>query len=181
MSLPFFTIGHSTRSIEDFVELLRAGGVRMVIDIRTVPRSRTNPQYNGDSLGATLAPFQIDHRRIPALGGLRSRVSEVAPERNGWWENRSFHNYADHALSEDFRAGLEELVALGRDRPVAMMCSEAVWWRCHRRIVADRLIALGETVLHLMDRGRAEPARLSAGARVADGLVTYPADPDPTS
>jgi uncharacterized protein (DUF488 family) len=178
MPLPFFTIGHSTRTIEDFVELLRVGEVRMVIDIRTVPRSRTNPQYNGDSLGETLAPFQIDHRRIPALGGLRSRVREAAPERNGWWENRSFHNYADHALSEDFRAGLEALVALGRERPVAMMCSEAVWWRCHRRIVADHLIARGETVLHLMDGGRAEPARLSAGACVADGVVTYPERPD---
>jgi uncharacterized protein (DUF488 family) len=179
MRLPFFTIGHSTRSIEDFVELLRAGGVRMVIDIRTVPRSRTNPQYNGDSLGETLAPYQIDHGRIPALGGLRSRVREVGPERNGWWENRSFHNYADHALSDDFRAGLQELVALGRERPVAMMCSEAVWWRCHRRIVADHLIARGETVFHLMDGGRAEPARLSPGARVDLELVTYPAHPDP--
>ncbi|HEX8511754.1 MAG TPA: DUF488 domain-containing protein [Allosphingosinicella sp.] len=181
MPPPFFTIGHSTRSIEDFVGLLRAGGVRMVIDIRTVPRSRTNPQYNGDILGEALAPFQIDHGRIPALGGLRSRVREVAPELNGWWENRSFHNYADHALSDDFRTGLEALVALGRERPVAMMCSEAVWWRCHRRIVSDHLIARGESVLHLMDRRRVEPAQLSAGARVADGLVTYPAGPAPIS
>ena len=152
----------------------------MVIDIRTVPRSRTNPQYNWDDLGEALAPYQIDHGRIPALGGLRSRVREVPPERNGWWENRSFHNYADHALSRDFRAGLEELVALGRERPVAMMCSEAVWWRCHRRIVADHLIARGETVFHLMAAGRAEPARLSEGARVEEGTVTYPAAPDPS-
>ncbi|HEX8063653.1 MAG TPA: DUF488 domain-containing protein [Allosphingosinicella sp.] len=176
-SLPFFTIGHSTRPIGDFVELLRVGGVRRVVDIRTVPRSRTNPQYNEDSLGEALAAYQIEHARIPALGGLRSRVREVPPERNGWWENRSFHNYADHALSEDFHAGLEALVALGRERPVAMVCSEAVWWRCHRRIVADHLIARGETVLHLMDGGRAEPARLSAGACVADGVVTYPERP----
>ncbi|HEX8307575.1 MAG TPA: DUF488 domain-containing protein [Allosphingosinicella sp.] len=174
MSVPFFTIGHSTRSIEDFVELLRIAEIRAVIDIRTVPRSRHNPQYNADSLADALAPFQIVHGRIPALGGLRSRVREVPPERNGWWENRSFHNYADHALSEDFRAGLEELVGVGRERPVAMMCSEAVWWRCHRRIVADHLIARGETVFHLMDGGRAEPARLSLGARVEDGRVTYP-------
>jgi uncharacterized protein (DUF488 family) len=174
MAPPFFTVGHSTRTIEEFVELLRASGVRLVIDIRTVPRSRHNPQYNGDSLGEALAPYQIDHDRIPALGGLRGRVREVPPERNGWWENRSFHNYADHALSEDFRAGLETLVALGRERPVAMMCSEAVWWRCHRRIVADHLIARGESVFHLMGGGRAEPARMSEGARVSEGLVTYP-------
>ncbi|HEX8448508.1 MAG TPA: DUF488 domain-containing protein [Allosphingosinicella sp.] len=178
MSIPFFTIGHSTRTIEDFVQLLRAGEVRTVLDIRKVPRSRHNPQYNADSLAAALAPYQIAWDRIPALGGLRSRMSEVPPERNGWWENRSFHNYADHALSEDFRAGLEALVALGRDRPVAMMCSEAVWWRCHRRIVADHLIARGETVFHLMDGGRAEPARLSVGASVEDGRVAYPAGPD---
>lgn len=177
MSLPFFTVGHSTRTIEDFVELLRVGGVRMVIDIRTVPRSRTNPQYNADSLGEALAASQIGHGRIPALGGLRSRVREVPPERNGWWTNRSFHNYADHALGEDFRAGLDELVCLGRERQVAMMCSEAVWWRCHRRIVADHLIARGESVFHLMDGGRAEPARLSAGAHVEAGLVAYPAVP----
>ena len=175
MSLPFFTIGHSTRSIADFVELLRSGGVRWVIDIRTVPRSRTNPQYNEDALAEALAPFQIGHGRIAALGGLRGRVREVPPERNGWWSNRSFHNYADHALSEDFRAGLEALVALGRERRVAMMCSEAVWWRCHRRIVADHLIARGETVFHLMGGNRTEAARLSQGARVEEGRVTYPA------
>jgi uncharacterized protein (DUF488 family) len=179
MPLPFFTIGHSTRTIADFVELLRVGEVRMVIDIRTVPRSRTNPQYNEDSLGAALEPYQIGHGRIASLGGLRGRVREAPPERNGWWTNRSFHNYADHALSEDFESGLEALVALGREKPVAMMCSEAVWWRCHRRIVADHLIARGETVFHLMDRGRAEPAQLSQGARPADGRVTYPAEPDP--
>ena len=181
MTLPFFTIGHSTRSLDDFVELLRVGEVATVIDIRTVPRSRTNPQYNADSLGEALAAWQIGHGRIPALGGLRSRVREVEPERNGWWTNRSFHNYADHALSEDFRAGLDELTGLGRERPVAMMCSEAVWWRCHRRIVADHLLARGETVFHLMDSGRADPARLSEGAILAEGLVTYPAAPEPGS
>jgi uncharacterized protein (DUF488 family) len=181
MPLPFFTIGHSTRTIADFVELLRVGQVRMVIDIRTVPRSRTNPQYNLDSLGEALAAWQIGHGRIAALGGLRGRVREVPPERNGWWRNRSFHNYADHALSEEFRAGLEALVALGRERPVAIMCSEAVWWRCHRRLIADHLIARGETVFHLMDGGRSEPARLSEGARVVDGAVSYPAAPEPST
>lgn len=175
MSLPFFTVGHSTRTIEEFVALLRAGGVGMVVDVRTVPRSRTNPQYNEDALGAALAEYQIGHRRIAALGGLRKRAREVPPETNGWWSNRSFHNYADHALSDDFRRRLDELVALGRERPLAVMCSEAVWWRCHRRLIADWLIAGGEQVFHLMGEDRVEPARLSEGARVADGAVTYPA------
>ena len=175
MVLPLFTIGHSTRSIPEFVDLLRVGEVRLVVDIRTVPRSRTNPQYNEDSLPATLGEYQIGHVRIPALGGLRSRQAGVSSEVNGWWENRSFHNYADHALSAAFKDGLSELVALGRERRLAMMCSEAVWWRCHRRIVADHLIAAGETVFHLMGADTLEPAKISAGASVEDGIVTYPA------
>ena len=175
MHNPFFTIGHSTRTISEVVELLRAGNVGMVVDIRTVPRSRTNPQYNEDALGPALAEYQIGHTRIAELGGLRKRERDVPPAVNGWWENRSFHNYADHALSDDFRRGLEELVALGRERRVAMMCSEAVWWRCHRRLVADWLLARGEAVFHLMDPARVEPAKLTDGARVREGSVTYPA------
>ncbi|MFN3388142.1 MAG: DUF488 family protein [Allosphingosinicella sp.] len=175
MPKPFFTIGHSTRTIPEFVALLRAGAVGLVVDIRTVPRSRTNPHYNEDALGPALAEYQIGHTRIAALGGLRKRAREVPAEANGWWANRSFHNYADHALSDAFRDGLETLVALGRERRVAMMCSEAVWWRCHRRLVADWLLARGEDVFHLMGADKVEPARLSAGARVEDGRVTYPA------
>jgi len=146
----------------------------MVIDIRTIPRSRTNPQYNEDALAKALAEYQVAHTRIAALGGLRNRVHEVPPEVNGWWENRSFHNYADYALSGEFKAGLEELMARGRERRTAVMCSEAVWWRCHRRIVADHLIASGEAVFHLMDRNREEPARLSAGTALTNGVLTYP-------
>ena len=174
MNEPFFTIGHSTRTIEAFVELLRAGGVGMVVDVRTVPRSRTNPHYDEDALGGALAEYQIGHTRIGALGGLRKREQSVAPEVNGWWENRSFHNYADHALSDEFGRGLDALVALGRERRVAAMCSEAVWWRCHRRIISDWLIARGERVFHLMGADRVEPAALSSGARAEGGAVTYP-------
>ena len=176
MPLPFFTLGHSTRSIPDFVDLLRVGGVELVIDIRKIPRSRTNPHYNEENLAEALAQYQIGHGRIAALGGLRSRTAEIAPEVNGWWENRSFHNYADHALSDAFKAGLEELLLLGRQRRTAIMCSEAVWWRCHRRLVADHLITAGEEVFHLMGSAHAEPARISAGALVADGVVTYPVE-----
>lgn len=175
MRHPFYTIGHSTRTIPEFVDLLRLGRVGMVVDIRTVPRSRTNPQYNEETLGEAIAAYQIGHTRIPELGGLRSRARDVPPETNGWWENQSFHNYADYALSETFSAGLEALVALGRERPVAMMCSEAVWWRCHRRIVADHLLARGERVLHLMWPDRVEPAKLTPGARLEPGRLSYPA------
>lgn len=175
MRFPFFTIGHSTRSIPEFVELLRAGEVRLVVDVRTMSRSRANPQFNEDALGPALVEYQIGYERMAALGGLRKRVRDVPDAINGWWENRSFHNYADHALGQEFAAGLDELVARGRERPLAVMCAEAVWWRCHRRIIADHLLARGEEVFHLMGEDKVEPARLSEGARVEDGLVTYPA------
>ena len=175
MALPLFTIGHSTRTIAEFVELLRAGQVGLVVDVRTVPRSRTNPHYNEDVLGAALAPFQIGYVRIPELGGLRKRARDVPAEVNGWWSNQSFHNYADYALSEDFARGLDQLLALGRQRHTAVMCSEAVWWRCHRRIIADYLLARGEQVFHLMGDDRVEPARVTPTAHRAGSLLTYPA------
>jgi uncharacterized protein (DUF488 family) len=176
--LPVCTIGHSTRQIAEFVELLRAGGATTVVDVRTVPRSRTNPQYNLDRLGDELAPYQIRHEYIAELGGLRRRVSEIAPEVNGLWRNQSFHNYADYALTGEFRRGLDRLVSLaGRER-CAIMCAEAVWWRCHRRIIADYLLALGRTVLHLMWPARVEPARLTPGAVPKDRQVLYPPSGD---
>lgn len=177
---PFFTIGHSTRSIEAFAALLKAGGVTVVADIRTVARSRANPQFNADLLGASLSPYGIAYQRIEALGGLRKRSATVPPALNGWWDNQSFHNYADYALSEGFLAGLETLIAVGREQRTAMMCAEAVWWRCHRRIVADYLIARGETVFHLMGDDRIEPARLTPAAKVYGSGLAYPAEAAPT-
>ena len=176
MAFPFFTIGHSTRPIGEFADLLQQSGVRLVVDIRTVPRSRTNPQYNADVLPAELAPFQIGYEHLAALGGLRGHKRDVPATVNAYWQNQSFHNYADYALSEEFRAGLERLRALGHATPCAMMCAEAVWWRCHRRIVSDYLIAAGETVLHIMGGGRVEPAHMTEGARPGpDGALVYPA------
>ena len=171
---PVYTIGHSTRTIPEFAEVLRTGGVQLVVDIRTIPRSRTNPQYNEDVLPQALAEWQVGYRRIAKLGGLRGRSHEVPPELNGYWENRSFHNYADYALSDEFAAGLEELVDLASDRTVAIMCSEAVWWRCHRRIVADYLMLRGVQVFHLMGSGKVEPARRTIGAEERDGHLVYP-------
>lgn len=176
MSLPFFTIGHSIRSLEEFVQLLSAAEVRIVADIRAVPKSRTNPVFDVATLPGSLRDRGIAYEHLAALGGLRKRTKTLPAELNGFWENRSFHNYADYALSVDFRAGLERLIGLGRARRCAMMCAEAVWWRCHRRIVADHLLARGEAVFHLMARDRIEPARLSAGAEIRrDGTLVYPA------
>lgn len=171
---PIYTIGHSTRSIEEFVELLRAGPVRHLIDVRSIPRSRTNPQYNLDTLPDTLADWQIRHTIIPELGGRRARQKQVDPDVNGFWDNQSFHNYADYALSDEYRTGLDRLVALSAEAPCAIMCSESVWWRCHRRIIADYLLLRGHEVLHLMGKDRVEPAKMTPGAKADGDVLTYP-------
>lgn len=172
---PIFTIGHSTRTIPQFVELLRLGPVELVIDVRTVPRSRRNPQYNEDALPAELGQFDIGYLRIAGLGGLRGRSTEVPTGVNGLWENQSFHNYADYALSATFAAALNDLLEISSSRRCAIMCAEAVWWRCHRRIIADYLLVAGRTVLHMMGENRIDPARLTSGAKVEGPKVTYPA------
>jgi len=169
------TIGHSTRTISAFVELLRAGNVELVADIRSVPRSRTNPQFNLDTLPETLASWQIGHTIIPELGGLRKKSKIVSPDVNGFWNNRSFHNYADYALSGEFQLGLSRLLEMSRDRRCAIMCSESVWWRCHRWIVADYLLHRGRIVFHLMGSARVEPAKLNAAATESGDALVYPA------
>jgi uncharacterized protein (DUF488 family) len=168
-------VGHSTRSIPEFADLLRSAQVSLVIDVRTIPRSRHNPQYNEDVLGSYLHEYQVGYIRIPGLGGLRGRSAQVPKQVNGFWRNDSFHNYADYALSDQFADALRELLDLSSSRRCAIMCAEAVWWRCHRRIITDYLLANGRMVLHLMGRGRAEPARLTAGARIAQSKILYPA------
>jgi uncharacterized protein (DUF488 family) len=149
----------------------------MVVDVRTVPRSRTNPQYNQETLPQSLAPHGIGYEHIATLGGLRGKARIVPPEVNAFWQNDSFHNYADHAMGGDFRAGLERLVDLGRNERCAIMCAEALWWRCHRRIIADYLLAAAEQVFHVMGRGKLEQARMTPAARrLETGVLTYPAD-----
>ena len=172
--LPIFTVGHSNRSLEEFAAILRNAGIELVADVRTVPRSRANPQFNGDTLPISLEAFGIGYQRFAELGGLRSRSKEVSREVNGFWSNASFHNYADYAMSDSFAAGLHRLMSVAETQSTAMMCAEAVWWRCHRRIIADYLILHGRTVLHLMGGGRTEPARLTPEARPEDGVLVYP-------
>jgi uncharacterized protein (DUF488 family) len=176
MSVPFFTIGHSTRPIGEFIELLTDSEIGVVVDIRTVPRSRTNPQYNLDVLPKSLSELQIAYQHVADLGGLRPRAPHIAPEVNAFWENQSFHNYADYALGSGFQAGLARLRELGRDRRCVVMCAEAVWWRCHRRIIADYLLAAGEQVFHILGPHSVTPASLTKGAALQpDGALTYPA------
>jgi uncharacterized protein (DUF488 family) len=174
-ALPFFTIGHSTRSVAELLDLLIAAEVGLLVDVRTVPRSRTNPQFNKDALPGALALASIDYAHIAALGGLRGRKTGVPPDVNALWTNQSFHNYADYAMSEEFRAGLVQLRRLGRERRCAVMCAETLWWRCHRRIIADYLVSHGETVFHILGMNDVARARLTPGAtRGAEGTLVYP-------
>ncbi|MFL5347878.1 MAG: DUF488 family protein [Hyalangium sp.] len=167
-----YAVGHSTRSAEELVELLRAHGVRTLADIRTVPRSRTNPQFNRDTLPRTLKAAGLGYVHLPRLGGLR-RPRPDSP--NGAWRNTSFRGYADYMLTEDFAQGLEELRLLAEKGPVALMCAESLRWRCHRSLVADALFARGVQALHITSRVRAEPHRLTPFAELHGRQVLYPA------
>jgi uncharacterized protein (DUF488 family) len=172
------TVGHSTHPIDEFLDLLRSAAVTCVVDIRTLPGSRHNPQFNQESLAPSLEDTGIAYVREERLGGLRRASHTVASEVNGLWRNQSFHRYADHALTGTFAEGLDRLIELAAPPQLpAIMCSEAVWWRCHRRIVADHLLVRDVAVAHLMPDGRLAPATLTPGARAhGDRTVTYPAD-----
>lgn len=175
MAHAFFTIGHSTRSTAEFADLLLASQIGIVADVRTIPCSRRNPQFNRDTLPELLAEYHIAYEHIAALGGRRSRSGDT-PSPNTYWENKGFRNYADYAMTEIFRSGLSQLRALGREQSCAIMCAEATWWRCHRRIIADYLLAAGESVFHIMSPDRIVPAILTEAARPGSaGTLLYPA------
>jgi uncharacterized protein (DUF488 family) len=178
---PVFTIGHSTRPLDALVSLLQEHAVDLLVDVRSVPRSRTNPQFNSETLAPVLAADRIDYRHMRVLGGLRHRTKAMPPSRNTMWRNTAFRNYADYAATAEFRGGLEALLQLAAQRRCAIMCAEAVWWRCHRRIITDYLLAAGVPVWHIMGPGKAEPASLTPGAqRLPDGAIIYPGAPEAT-
>ena len=172
---PVFTIGHSNRSVAELIALLAGATADLVADIRAFPRSRANPQFNGPELQEELAAAGMAYRYLPALGGRRHGRRQDSP--NMLWRNDSFRAYADYAGTAEFHAGLEELCALAGERRCAIMCAEAVWWRCHRRIVADYLLEAGFEVIHIMGPGKLTPATLTPGARRSgDGGLVYPAE-----
>ena len=167
------TVGHSTRSIAEFVVLLRAHGVDRLVDVRTVPRSRHNPQFNGDALAASLAAESIGYSHVAALGGLRSpRPGSI----NGGWRNRSFQGYADYMQTAPFADAVTALIALAEHERVAIMCAEAVPWRCHRSLIADALSIRGIPVEHILSATRTQPHTLTPFAQVQGMLITYPID-----
>ena len=172
MSISIWSIGHSTHSLPEFVELLKKHQITWLVDIRTVPKSRRHPHFHTDSLAKSLPESEIEYEHHPKLGGWR-KTSDDSP--NQAWRNGSFRGYADYAMTHEFRSGVAELRAIAASERAAMMCSEALWWRCHRRIVADRLVAEGDTVCHIGSDGRVTLHELTPFAAISpDGQITYP-------
>jgi len=166
-----FTVGHSTLPIEKFIALLRAYGIRHLADVRTVPRSRRNPQFNADALASALRAETIEYVPLPSLGGLR-HARKDSP--NTGWRNESFRGYADYMQTAAFEEGLDELIRLSRKQRTAIMCAEAVPWRCHRSLVADALEVRGIQVVEILSEKSARMHKLTPFAHVDGTTVTYP-------
>lgn len=173
MSNPVYTIGHSTRPIDDFIDLLRHNGVELLVDIRTIPKSRRNPQYWHDALEASLAEAGIAYAALPGLGGRRRAAKDSV---NTAWRNASFRGYADHMGTEEFSEALDELIEMSRERVTAIMCAEAVPWRCHRSLVADALVVRGIEVRDIISETSVRPHTLRDWAKVDGTTITYPAE-----
>lgn len=175
--LVMMTIGHSNRSLETFVQLLHAHEVKQLIDVRTVPRSKHNPQFNQDALPKSLRAAGIRYWHMPRLGGLRHPKRESP---NAGWRNRSFRGFADYMQTKEFDTSLKKLVELAKEKQLAVMCAEAVPWRCHRSLIADALTVRGVQVEHIMTRIMRHPHKLTPFARVKGKRITYPPEPAAT-
>lgn len=170
-----YTIGHSSRPLQEFLDLLAESRINCVVDVRRLPGSRAFPQYDADALAASLAASKIDYWYLPPLCGRRTRTELKGAEPESFWSNASFARYAAYARGEEFAGGLRQFLDRAGRQRCALMCSEAVWWRCHRRIIADHLLALGVSVFHIMGPGKVDKATLTRGALTNDGQVIYPA------
>jgi len=171
--MTILTVGHSTRSIEALLDLLRAQGVKRVIDVRTIPRSRHNPQFNRETIPQTLRQARIGYTHLPELGGLR-HARQDSP--NMGWRNTSFRGYADYMQTPEFEAGLDTLMTAGEREPIVVMCAEAVPWRCHRSLIADALSIRGIPVEHILSATRTQTHVLTPFAKVHGTCITYPID-----
>jgi uncharacterized protein (DUF488 family) len=166
-----FTVGHGTRSLDEFVALLRAHGIRRLVDVRSIPRSRHNPQFNRDTLGVALRNRRIGYQHLAGLGGLRHTRSDSP---NLGWRNASFRGFADYMQTPKFAEAIETLIKLAKDKPTAIMCAESVPWRCHRSLIADALTVRGIAVHDIYTASRATPHKLTPWASVSGTRITYP-------
>jgi uncharacterized protein (DUF488 family) len=172
-SVKIWTIGHSTRKIDNFVAALEAHGIKLLADVRALPGSRRYPQFNKETLAESLAEHGIRYEHFPELGGRRKAKSD---SKNTAWRNASFRGYADYMETEEFRRGIERLVDLANDNgPAAIMCAEAVWWRCHRALISDFLKARDIEVIHIIDEKKAEPHPFTSAAKIVNGKLSYDA------
>ena len=169
--MEIYTIGHSTRPIEEFLSILKAHRIAQLVDVRTIPRSRRNPQFNREALAASLEAAGIEYHHLPGLGGLRHAKPDSI---NTAWRNASFRGYADYMQTEAFGKNLEQLIELAASKSTAIMCAEAVPWRCHRSLVADALVARGIAATEILSETKAQPHSMTPFARVEGQQVTYP-------
>ena len=176
--LTIWTVGHSTRPIGEFTDFMRAHEIRLLVDVRTIPRSRHNPQFNTDTLTLSLHDVGIQYHHLPELGGLRKPKKDSF---NDGWRNASFRGYADYMQTDEFFKALEALTAESRLQPSTIMCAEAVPWRCHRSLIADALVTRGWEVKHIMGPDKATPHILTSFAHFEKGTLTYPKPTEPPS
>jgi uncharacterized protein (DUF488 family) len=165
-----WTVGHSTRSAEEFKEILLQNRITLLADVRSFPGSRRYPHFNKQQLSQALAASSIEYQHLPELGGRRRPIPK---SRNTAWKNHSFRAYADHMETAEFAKGIEILLDLARDRPTAIMCAEALWWRCHRSLISDFLKARGGEVIHILDANHMENHPYTAAAQIVDGRLSY--------
>jgi len=171
MTSRIWTIGHSTRKIEVFISLLEQNGIKLLADVRSLPGSKRYPQFNKETFAESLNAHGIRYEHFPELGGRRKSKPD---SRNTAWRNISFRGYADYMETEEFRKGVERLLDLAREAgPVAIMCAEAVWWRCHRSLISDYLKAPGVEVIHILDEKKTEPHPFTSAAQIVNGDLSY--------
>jgi len=176
MVMRIWTIGHSTRNIDEFIFLLEKNGIKLLVDVRSLPGSKRYPQFNREALVESLNTNGIRYEHFPELGGRRKTNAD---SRNTAWRNASFRGYADYMETEQFHNGVERFLALaGEAGPAAIMCAEAVWWRCHRSLISDYLKARGIEVIHIMDANKTEPHPFTSAARIVDGALSYANEAD---
>jgi uncharacterized protein (DUF488 family) len=175
--LVVYTIGHSTHPLEGFIGILQRSGITRVIDVRTIPRSRHNPQYNRENIARALRDSGIEYVHCAGLGGFR-HPGPVQESVNKGWKSEAFRAYADYMQTDWFWSALQRAIELAREESVALMCAEAVPWHCHRSLIADALMVSGVKVLHMLDEGTLIPHRMTPFARVAGGRISYPKEPE---
>ncbi len=172
MYVKIYTIGHSTRTLDDLAGILHSYSVELLVDVRSVPRSRHTPQFNSDTVGDNLRLYDIEYTHLEKLGGLRHTNKDSV---NTGWRNKSFRGYADYMQTEEFANGIAELLALAREKTVTIMCAEAVPWRCHRSMIGDALLIRGVEVIDIFDEKKSQAEKLTSFAKVSGTDIVYPA------